>query len=291
MNVLDYLKFGFHIFPIKKETKIPLTAHGFKDASNDIDVIMEWLARFPNCGWAVATGASGLIVVDFDTYKEGALGAVAVFGEELPPTWTDETPSGGTHHFFKADPKDHPKTSISLASGVDVLSRTGYVLIAPSSLDGKSYKWRNAPGGPIELADAPPSLLKLLRERGEKAPAPSPSIGDVKELFLRAGDGRWNTLQRHAGSLRAMGWNKQSIFEALKAFAKYQCEPDESISGGKLRGLVNFICTKPPTNLKNPTTKTKLIKLKIPDGRTILVKQENLQEALSRGAVLLAEEK
>ncbi len=251
MDVLAYLKLNWSIFPVRARSKAPLTPNGWKNASNDIDTVSDWLEECAGCNWAVATGPSKLIVVDVDTYKGTSIDELgAVLGEALPQTWQARTGRGGMHLFFAA-PEDQPATKLSLIKGVDVLSATGYVLIAPSvNEQGQSYEWVVAPGV-CPLAPAPESLLRLTR--AEPTPAPQSPAGDVKELYLRAGDGRWTTLQRYAGSLRAMSLGEKTILITLEAIAKYHCEPDPSISPGKLRSLARWACEQPPTNLKNPT--------------------------------------
>lgn len=286
MSPYDYLKRGFWIFPIRAGLKTPLTRHGFNDASNDIDQIAQWIEEFPDCNWAVASGKSGLIIVDIDLYK-GAKESdlVAVLGGAFPPTLRASTPSGGVHIYFKAS-EPLPPSSLSFIPGVDIMSRTGYVLLPGSSTDRGAYAWQTAPE--MEIADAPASLVSALEQKREGAqisPAPSPT-GPIKELFLKSGDGRWVTLQKHAGSLRAMGWSEKSIYQALSAFASNQCEADVSIAPDKIRALARWVCQKPATNLKNPTRikPPSTVTMRAPSGKIVKIPQEKVAEALARGA-------
>ena len=64
--LLHYCKRGFHLFPVKKETKRPAIKDNLNKASNDIDQLMEWDKKFPNCNWAISCAKSGLVAVDVD---------------------------------------------------------------------------------------------------------------------------------------------------------------------------------------------------------------------------------
>jgi len=61
---LDYAALGWPVLPIAPRGKIPLTAHGLKDASTDREVIGEWWSRWPTANVGVATGKPGPTVID-----------------------------------------------------------------------------------------------------------------------------------------------------------------------------------------------------------------------------------
>ena len=59
-------QFGFPVFPCKQD-KSPLTPHGFKDATTDLDIIEKYWNRHPNALIGVPTGGvSDLFVIDID---------------------------------------------------------------------------------------------------------------------------------------------------------------------------------------------------------------------------------
>jgi hypothetical protein len=91
------VRLQFHLMPIRRETKRPLTLHGEKDASDVTDVIRRWRKRFPDCNWAVACGPSNLIAIDEDTYKaEYVAGRLEqLVGCELPATAEWRSGRGG----------------------------------------------------------------------------------------------------------------------------------------------------------------------------------------------------
>jgi len=57
---------GWYVFPCKPKEKTPLVRSGFKDASLSSEQIKMWWTMWPNANVAIATGASGLCVVDID---------------------------------------------------------------------------------------------------------------------------------------------------------------------------------------------------------------------------------
>src|ERR1017187_3501630 len=69
---LDYASRGWRVFPLKPNDKVPMTSHGCKDATTDIDIIRQWWEATPNANIGIATGSeSGLLILDNDAYKGG----------------------------------------------------------------------------------------------------------------------------------------------------------------------------------------------------------------------------
>ena len=61
---------GFHVFPLKKGGKKPLTEHGLLDATMSPDKVNEYWNRWPEVNIGIVT--NGLMVIDFDI-KNGGL--------------------------------------------------------------------------------------------------------------------------------------------------------------------------------------------------------------------------
>ena len=134
---------GFHVFPCMPNSKAPLTAHGFKNATRDVDVIRGWWTRTPDANIAIRTGAiSGIVVLDID----GDSGADSLaelerqFGE-LDLTVSVKTPDG-VHYYFAHPGGTIPCSAGKIAPGIDVRGDGGYVLAPPSIHPrGIPYVW------------------------------------------------------------------------------------------------------------------------------------------------------
>ena len=177
---------GWEVLPLRG--KIPLTAHGMKDATTDPAQIAEWWAgdTLHNIGVRVP---SSLLVLDIDPQNGGSLDELtAAAGGALPETLTTHSGrgTGGRHLWFL-----HPGGQLSsrrLPSGIDVKTHSGYV-VAPPSLHpatGKPYRWEGD-----TPAHVPAPLVELLRPVPAR-PArisrpPRPGVGDThaqKAVYL-----------------------------------------------------------------------------------------------------------
>lgn len=139
--LLAYCKRGFYLFPVRKETKRPAIKDNLNQASNDINQLMEWDAKFPNCNWAVSCAKSGLVVVDVD-HAHGGMEAWATMIHKNgdPETLRATSGSGGFHYVFKADKAKKYRGKIQ--KGIDI-KYNGYFLVYPSIHESSSefYKW------------------------------------------------------------------------------------------------------------------------------------------------------
>jgi len=179
---------GWHIFPLVPLEKRPLTSKGFHDATTDISKIKEWMEKWPNANIGVATGASGLLVIDCDYPKNGnirpdswamegvsdgadVLATIAAgYGSSFPTsTYTVKTPNKGWHIYFQDNGK--PVKSSAGVNGlwlVDIRSGGGYVVAAGSVLLTGSYE-----SGVIEEVEPCPEWIR-------KAITPAPSFASTK---------------------------------------------------------------------------------------------------------------
>jgi hypothetical protein len=152
---LGYARRGWKVFPCNANKK-PCTQHGFLDATDDEMTIRRWWGDNPCANIGIATRASGLVVIDEDSYKPDC---EAERLGELPDTYTVRTPSGGRHAYFALPASRQVKTGNNrLGRDIDV---TNYVLAPPSTYQGKQYEVERD----LPVADLPPHLIEALRER------------------------------------------------------------------------------------------------------------------------------
>ena len=154
-----YISRGWFIFPLRVNGKEPITANGFKDASNDPAVIQEWVRKYPHSNIGIATEASNLIVVDCDSSKgetppapwnqpgieEGVdvfLTAVEESGNQFDfNTFTVATPNNGLHYYFQDQGSPIPsRTNVNGLWRVDIRSKGGYIVAPGSYLATGSYE-------------------------------------------------------------------------------------------------------------------------------------------------------
>jgi hypothetical protein len=152
-EALRYASIGWCVFPLGRGSKLPAIkgGHGVKDASLCPDDIRAWGRLHPRANIGVACGASsGIVVIDIDPRNGGheSLARLAAKGRILPGGPRARTGNGGTHHFFRFDPRI---SNSKLGAGIDVKSTDGYVVAAPSKIGpsksgpGGSYCWDVSP--------------------------------------------------------------------------------------------------------------------------------------------------
>jgi P4 family phage/plasmid primase-like protien len=210
---LMYAGLGIRVLPLRAGTKLPQTDHGVLDASDDLDVIRGWWARWPKANVGLACGLTPagwrLVVVDIDLHNpaEDGLEAwadmVRAAGGEVPNTPRSLTPSGGIHVLLRMDDEVRNSAAANFPAGIDIRGDGGYI-VAPPSIhpNGQPYCWEDYVG-PDELPVAtPPEWLaeRLTRPLPTRQPRVGPAYTggdrpgdwlaatkDWKELLERAG--------------------------------------------------------------------------------------------------------
>lgn len=137
---LRFARYGWPVFPCKPGSKEPATAHGVNDATTDMARIERFWGRRPDMNVAVATGGAGPDVLDVDVAhgKVGYQSLNEALNAGLVPTpmGSVSTPSGGLHLFYIGDSQRNGSLPLH---GLDFRSEGGYVVTAPSRVDGRPY--------------------------------------------------------------------------------------------------------------------------------------------------------
>lgn len=223
---LYYASLGFAVFPIKPNQKAPATAHGFKDASTDPQQITVWWSENPDSNIGISTGASKLVVIDTDEDKtKGKHGTQTLESWELkhgklPVTVCCETPRGGRHLYYRTT--ERVKCYTNLYPAIDIRSSGGYVLAPPSSVNGKPYRWINAPGiVPIYEADSRVyTFLNPVPDSIDKRPTTAYSVPDnIPE------GGRTSAMVQLAGALIGKGLSPTAAEAAIREENEQRCNP------------------------------------------------------------------
>lgn len=236
---LWYAEHGFPVFPVhsapngrcsceksacKHPGKHPRTRHGFKEATTDRKQIGQWFQKWPDTNIAVPTGAaSGLLIIDIDPRNGGVeswQSLIAKYGS--PPSTAEQKSGGGGRHIAFADPGI--PTPKELASGIDVKSAGGYIIVAPSiHPSGGRYVWDGVDGATalLKLAPAPAWLIECFAKK---------KLQDSHGTS-QAGGKKWNPGERNnrltslAGKMRRGGMARESIEAALLEENRRRCNP------------------------------------------------------------------
>ena len=220
--VADYAGRDWHVLACKAGGKIPVTSHGLKDATSDLDILEGVFRSHPDANIGVACEPSGVFVLDVDPRHGGdkhLAELVAKYGE-LPPTVTCETGGDGQHFYFRASPGTRYRGTVG--DGLDIKAN-GYVIAPPSvHASGKSYRWRDGcDPDSVEVADAPEWLVRLATAGEVK------TNGTPKQSAHGAiPNGQRNaTLASLAGGMRRNGFDQEAIAAALHAENRAKCSP------------------------------------------------------------------
>lgn len=160
----------FRTFPCKPNAKMPATAHGYKDAQIGQDV-ESMVAQGYNVGLDCA--GSGLIVLDFDFHSEDS-DPVKEFEElenklgKAPDTLKQKSASGkGWHSVYRANGITAPIGK--LTANIDI-KYNGYILIAPSKINGNQYEIIDGvdENGNFIIAELPQAWIDYINKDDKK---------------------------------------------------------------------------------------------------------------------------
>ena len=219
---------GWHVFPLRPRGKIPLTTHGYKDATNTPAQVKEWWEQFPDANIGIACGASELLVLDVDgAAGEESIAAVPILLDDPEPFVVST--GKGRHMYFRSNGKSY-KNAVAIKPGLDIRTEGGSV-VGPGSIheNGNQYRVvRDVPIPPI-----PPWLEALLEsyERDtsiimSRDKSTDLSTAESIEQGGRIPSGTRNpTLASLAGTMRRRGMSRDEIFAGLLEVNKRRCDP------------------------------------------------------------------
>ncbi|MFE4800106.1 bifunctional DNA primase/polymerase [Streptomyces sp. NPDC056708] len=231
---------GWHVFPLRPGMKRP-ALHGEEQcprtgacttghrkwedrATTDPDRIRRaWADRPFNIG--IATGPSGLVVVDLDMPKPNSStdtpSGVTTFealcertGQAVPAAYRTRTASGGHHLYFTAPPGTRLANSAGkLGPLIDTRAWGGYVVAPGSVVNGQAYEVTE----PAPMAELPAWLLGVLTA----APAPAQPVRiQVPRFGNRAADA---ALERETATVRATteGGRNEQLLRSARAVGRF----------------------------------------------------------------------
>ncbi|MFB8281203.1 bifunctional DNA primase/polymerase [Nocardia colli] len=173
---------GWHVFPLRPNAKTPaLEGDWSGHASTEPDQIRDWWNTNPRRNIAIATGLSGLLVIDIDIEHRSPRQPStppaaqrlldrleAITGDPAGLlTFAVRTPSGGAHFYYRAPATPELGCSVGrIGPSIDSRGRGGYVVAAGSRTRAGTYRIIDA----RPAAELPAALVELL-----VPPAPPPA--------------------------------------------------------------------------------------------------------------------
>lgn len=198
--------------------KIPAVSGWQEDEEilgNDQDIKV-WIKDGYNVG--LPAGYNDLFIIDIDKKKNvDGFKSLEAFGIILPPTLTQDTPSGGKHYIYKINDFDLSFLGESrggnagIIDGIDYRYRNSYIVVEPSKIDGKPYKlsanldYKNI----TRLDDRLRDFFTLIKMKKAKA-----NINKLLETKIAQGS-RNNDLTSIGGYYQEMGESDDLIKDIL----------------------------------------------------------------------------
>ncbi|WP_327145278.1 bifunctional DNA primase/polymerase [Nocardia sp. NBC_01327] len=181
---------GWYVFPLRPHSKIPAIKNWPQEATIDEIRIREFWPAKSRKNVGIATGPSGLHVIDLDTHH-GLDGAAALYrlanrtgARPTLLTYSVATPNNGRHLYYRVpDGLRLPNTAGLIAPGIDSRGHGGYVLAAGSRTSDGDYRVLT----PRHPSPLPPWLLQLLTPPPPPASAANPGAPPAyPDAYLRA---------------------------------------------------------------------------------------------------------
>ncbi|QDP53488.1 MAG: putative primase [Prokaryotic dsDNA virus sp.] len=261
---LQYASKGWHVFPIRKGTTNKPRVKWGGDATTDEKTIKGWWKAWPEDNIGIATGPSGLTVIDVDM-KHGKNGQATLdeleldYGE-LPHTLCATTPSGGSHLYYAGDART---TVEQIGPGVDTRGSGGaggYVLAPGSETDVGIYDWVES--SQIPVAELPDWIQHLAGRRADREHQQEAVVDQDQPQYVEwavehlkhdakvaiEGQGGNTTTFYLACVLREKGISEEKAHELMLEHWNDRCQPPWSSE--ELEGLVknafNYASVVPP---------------------------------------------
>lgn len=170
---------GFSVIAIQPDQKIPVNGRKWKDLNNENCILFfeEDLKKYHNVNLAIIPPEGyGFIDIDIKNGVDGLENLKKIapsnwFENETCPMQT--TPSGGYHLVYRLPEalRNHGNQTGRLPNGIDVRSNgQGYILTAPSTINGMPYIWERPLVDVEFLPLMPQFIVDALLDEKEKPP-------------------------------------------------------------------------------------------------------------------------
>lgn len=145
-SALWYASQGWPVFPLLPGTKMPATAHGFKDATLDPDEIQSWWWSHPDSNIGLPTGGM-FDVIDIDGPQ--GIASLVELGEDAIPDVHGKVGTPRGFHYYVLSTGDGNR--VGVRPGIDYRGVGGYVCAPPSVSEFKKWVWLIQPSPAIRI--------------------------------------------------------------------------------------------------------------------------------------------
>lgn len=160
---ISYASHGFSVIPIGA-TKRPLIKFANRPPLSEDEIKRVW-QHYPLANIALKTDK--FFVIDVDRHGDvDGMDAIKQLNHDewFKGTLTERTAHDGYHFFFQKPKNETIAQNIGFLPGVDLKAHeNNYVVVAPSQINGKHYKWLNHD----IIRPAPDGLLALIKEKAK----------------------------------------------------------------------------------------------------------------------------
>lgn len=160
---ISYAAHGFSVIPIGSN-KRPLIKFADKPPLSSDEIKHIW-QRYQLANIALKTDKFFVIDVDRHGDVDGLQSILNLnHNEWFKDTLREKTAHDGYHFFFQKPAKEKVTQCIGLLPGVDLKAHeNNYVVVAPSTIDGKHYRWLNHK----PIRPAPAGLLEFIQSKAK----------------------------------------------------------------------------------------------------------------------------
>ena len=164
---LRYALAGFRVVPNAPGTKKPLILDWVTSASADLEQVAAWWQKWPTANIGVVLD-DNLAVFDVDPRNGGELHHLDKLGVNFDRAPLQHTPHGGHHVWYQKPPSMRFDSSVPTLDGLEVKTTGTQILVEPSEVDGKQYRWER---NPFDL-DIPRLALSVCERLEMRKPTP-----------------------------------------------------------------------------------------------------------------------
>ena len=164
---LRYAMAGYRVVPNAPGTKKPLITDWVTCASDNLEQVAAWWQKWPTANIGLALD-DNLAVFDVDPRHGGELHHLDKLGVDFARAPLQHTPHGGQHVMYQKPPSMRFDPSVPTLDGLEVKTTGTQILVEPSEVDGKQYRWERSP---FDL-DIPRLALSVCERLEARKPTP-----------------------------------------------------------------------------------------------------------------------